>query len=130
MTLSVEVEPAIEDSLRRTALQEGISVEELIQRFLKQQFPKDRTLLSETKLLERINQIETWSLHSQIKALWAKRELTKLTETEEARLSELQEALNTTNTDRWADLAELALRQGKSLLDLAQELGLSRAEVH
>ena len=130
MTLSVEVEPAIENSLRRTALQEGISVEELIQRFLKQQFPKDRMLLSEAMLLERISESDTRVLRAQIKVLWEKRQNASLTDPEEARLSELQEALNATNADRWADIAELARRQNKPLTTLAQQLGLTAVEVH
>ncbi len=116
--------------MKRIALRDGVSIETVVQRLLEQQIPKDRDLLSESALLERISGSDTRVLHAQIKTLWEKRQNVTLADAEEARLSELQEALNATNADRWADIAELARRQGKPLLDLAQELGLSRAEVH
>jgi hypothetical protein len=130
MTLSVEVEPAVGDSLKRIALREGVSVETVVQRFLAQQLPQDRTQLSESVLLERISGSDTAVLRAQIKALWEKRQSAPLNDPEEARLSELQEALNATNADRWADIAELARRQNKPLVTLAQELGLATAEIH
>nr|WP_309688661.1 hypothetical protein [Armatimonas sp.] len=130
MTLNVEVEPALEDSLKRIALRDGVSVETVVQRFLEQQIPKDHALLSESVLLERISGSDTLVLRAQIKALWEKRQSASLTDPEEARLSELQEALNATNADRWADIAELARRQNKPLTTLAQQLGLTAVEVH
>jgi predicted DNA-binding ribbon-helix-helix protein len=130
MTLSVEVEPALEDSLKRIALRDGVSVETVVQRLLEQQFPQDRTLLSESTLLERISGSDTLVLRTQIKTLWEKRQSVTLADADEARLGELQEALNATNVDRWADIAELARRKNKPLLALAQELGLTTAEVH
>lgn len=130
MVLSVEVEPSLGDSLKRIALREGVSIETIVHRFLAQQVPKDRALLSEMQLLERINQMETLSLRTHLKALWEKREQVSLTDVEVARLEELQEALNATNAERWADIAELAHRQSKPLQTLAQELGLTCVEIH
>ncbi len=130
MTLSVEVEPELGDSLKRIALRDGVSIETVVQRFLEQQIPKDRALLSESALLERISESDTQVLRAQIKTLWEKRQNVTLADAEEARLGELQEALNATNADRWADIVELARRQNKPLLTLAQELGLTAVEVH
>lgn len=130
MTLSVEVQPDVENSLKRIALRDGVSLEELVQRLLAQQLPKDRSTLSNTALLERINQTDTRVLRAQIKSLWNQREQSELTPVEEARLAELQEALNTLNAERWEDIAELAQRQSKSLSTLIQELGLSSVEIH
>lgn len=130
MTLSIDVQPDLENSLKRIALRDGVSVEELVQRLLAQQLPKDRSTLSNTTLLERINQTDTRVLRAQIKSLWNQCEQSELTSFEEARLAEFQEALNTLNAERWADIAELARRQNKPLLTVAQELGLVTVEIH
>ena len=129
MTLSVEVKPALEDSLKRTALREGVTVEEFIQRLLEQRLPEDRTRLSEIALLERINQSDTGGLRAQIGNLWEKRERKSFSAMEIDRLTELQEALNTTNADLWADIAELARRKGETLAEMAKKLGIATAEV-
>jgi hypothetical protein len=130
MSIILQVDTALEQRLRESALQKGVEVGQYISAFLEHLFPNKIAPLivvpeREAVLLQQINLDilpEQWQLYLKLKA---KRKKTKLSKNQQAQWIQLCEAIEFANVKRMTVLAELAMLKKLPIRVLMQQLGLA-----
>jgi hypothetical protein len=130
MSIVIQVNTALEQRLRASALQKGVEVGQYIGSFLEHLFPSQITAPivvpdREALLLQQINldiQPEQWQLYLKLKV---KRKKTKLSKNQQIQFIQLCEAIENANVKRMTVLAELALLKKVPIRLLMQQLGLA-----
>jgi hypothetical protein len=132
MTLTLEITPELEATLRTIAAREGVAPDRYVLEALQERLDRERTLpphlsRSETELLQRINEGLPPATWERYEALKVKRDAETLTEAEHQELLRLVNEVEGWNVRRLEGVAELAKRRGVRFQDLVRELGLGPA---
>lgn len=129
MSITIQLNPSLEDRLRENAQKKGVGVDQFVLQFLERNFPEEKprplaVSKREAELLQQVNldiPTQTWSLYLQLKA---KRQSKTATPTELSALQAISEQVEVANAKRIAVLAELAQIRNISLRGLMEQLGL------
>ncbi len=129
MSIVLQVDTALENRLRESALQKGVEVGQYISHFLEQLFPNKihapaSVSEREALLLQQINldiAPEQWQLYLKLKA---KRQKSRLSRLQQVQFLHLCEAVEGANVKRITVLAELAQIRKLPIRVLMQQLGL------
>jgi hypothetical protein len=129
MTLTVEVNSDLAEILRKAARAAGMDIPTFLLDSAQQRLVSSTRSLSETDLLEKIATPFPVNIQERRCELLDRRDSSHLTETETSELFALQEQLDTLQLTRWKAIGELAKRRGKTLLEMADALGIPPPEV-
>jgi hypothetical protein len=134
MTLTLEISPEQEETLRAIAERQGVAPDRYVLDLLQEQLNRDRGLpphlpRAEAELLQRINEGLPEATWERYHALKEKRDAETLTEAEHAELIRLVNQVEGWNVRRLEAVAELAKLRGVRFPDLVKQLGLG-APVH
>jgi hypothetical protein len=129
MTLTLEIGPELEETLRRIAERAGLPPDRYVLDALQERLERDQDLpphlsREESRLLQQINQglpIETWDRYHALKGI---RDAERLTPEEHKELIELVHQVEGWNVRRLQLAAELAKLRGVAFPDLVKQLGL------
>src|SRR5438046_98647 len=126
MTLTLEISPELEKTLRAIAEREGVAPDRYVLDVLEERLDRDRHLpphlpRAEATLLQRINEglpEPTWERYEVLKG---KRDAETLTDTEHAELIRLVNEVEGWNVRRLEAVAELAKLRGVGFPDLVKQ---------
>lgn len=122
MIITLELPPDVERQLQRAARTQGKDIAayllENVQRHLRQDILPE----TEANLLQAINAPIEPEIRQQRDALLALQKQRELTGAEQETLTHLIDTVELATAKRWQSLAELAVRRGLSLAEIAQEL--------
>jgi hypothetical protein len=129
MTLTLELSPELEETLRAVAAREGVAPDRFVLDVLQERLAQDQRLPSrlpraEAELLQQINEGLSESTWERYEALKQKRDAETLTPPEHAELLKLVDEVEGWNVRRLEWVGELAKRRGVPFRDLVRELGL------
>lgn len=130
MSITIQLNPSLENRLRENASKKGIGVDQFVMQFLERNFPETAAASlavpkREAELLQKINldiPAQTWALYLELKA---KRSANTASSAELATLLGITEKVEAANVQRLTVLAELAQLRNVSLHDLMEQLGLT-----
>ncbi|MBB6048654.1 hypothetical protein [Armatimonas rosea] len=129
MTLTVEVSSDLAEVLRKAARAAGTDVPTFLLDSARQRLVSSLDAPSEADLLERISTPFPAPVRERRQELLELRDSGALNEAETSELFALQEQLDTLQLTRWKAIGELAKRRGKTLLEMADALGIPSSEV-
>jgi hypothetical protein len=129
MTLTVEVSSDLAEVLRKAARAAGMDVPTFLLDSARQRLVSPLDAPSEADLLERISTPFPAPVRKRRQELLDHRDSSALTEAEMSELFALQEQLDALQLTRWKAIGELAKRRGKTLLEMADALGIPLSEV-
>jgi hypothetical protein len=130
MTLTLEIGPELEETLRRIAERAGLPPDRYVLDVLQERLERDQELpthlsCEESRLLNQINQglpIETWERYHALKGM---RDAERLTPEDHQELIELVHQVEGWNVRRLQLAAELAKVRGVAFPEIVKQLGLS-----
>ncbi len=123
MSLTITLPPDVERRIAEEAAREGVSVDELASRTLQIRWATT-PMLSEAQLLERINEGFSEAFWERYRVLQQQMREGTLPESDRVEYLVMVAQVEARQTQRLAQLSELAKRRGTGLLALIQELGL------
>ena len=123
MSLTITLPPDVERRIAEEAAREGVSVDELASRTLQIRWATT-PMLSEAQLLERINEGFSEAFWERYRVLQQQMREGTLPESDRTEYLVMVAQVEARQTQRLAQLSELAKRRGTDLLTLIQELGL------
>jgi hypothetical protein len=129
MTLTLEITPELEATLRTLAAREGVAPDRYVLDVLQERLDREQNLpphlsRSEAEILQRINEGLPPATWERYEALKAKRDAETLTDAEHQELLRLVNEVEGWNARRLTWVAELAQRRGTPFPELVQQLGL------
>ena len=130
MSITIQVAPELESTLRQNAAKNGLDVDQFVAQFLERNFPAEslnKTVVSkrEATLLQKINLPFSPEFWADYKLLKEKRQHQSLSETENAHLTKLAEQIETANAKRMKAVLELAQIHHIPLREMMQKLGIN-----
>ncbi|WP_394795200.1 hypothetical protein [Armatimonas sp.] len=129
MTLTVEVSPDLAEVLHKAARAAGMDVPTFLLDSARQRLVSPAGAPSEADLLERIATSPPTGLCERRLELLSRRDAGSLLPTEASELFMLQEHLDSLQLARWRAIGDLAKRRGKTLIEMADTLGIPPSEV-
>ena len=129
MTLTLEISPELEQTLRAIAERRGLAPDRYVLDVLQERLDREQHLpphlpRAEAELLQRINAGLSSATWERYRALKEKRDAETLTEAEHAELIRLVNEVEGWNVRRLEAVAELAKLRGVEFPDLVKQLGL------
>jgi hypothetical protein len=124
MSITLELSPGLEASLRDEAAREGVDTPTLVLRTLQQQFGSSATPSRESELLLQINEGPSEPVWRRYHELSAKRDAETLAPAEHEELISLSETIETADVQRLEYMAELAKLRGVTLRQIRDQLNI------
>src|SRR2546427_412913 len=129
MTLTLEISPELEETLRAIAAREGLAPDRYVLDLLQERLARDRNVpphlpRAQAELLQRINAGLPEATWMRYHALKERRDAETLTPEEHAELIRLVNEVEGWNVRRLEAVAELAKLRGVPFPDLVRESGL------
>jgi hypothetical protein len=131
MSITLQINPALEKQLRERAAQKGVGVERYVQLLLEKisskemdELPAPKLDKTESELLQKISLGLSTDFWERYRALMATKESRLLTETERTLFIEMTDQIEAANAERMKYLIELAQLRQIPLLQLMTQLGI------
>ncbi len=133
MSLVLQINPSLENRMRKNAKRKGVELSQFIVQILELNFPDEKAkpkiiAKKEAELLQKIElaiPIETWE---RFHILRAKRQNETIVDSEIAEYTAINQQIEAANVERLAVLVELAKIKKVSLEEIMKQLGLTTME--